>query len=781
MVWDKQKLKRLPLLKDRLLDGSITMLKRIRKIMTSIIMWLVGFLFIGLGLWIILLRTEAFLDKYWPHNMLIGQMTVDGQENKGYAELLRARFDYHFRRPVAVPIETGFLEVLTLDAPELFQRSEIQDDLRDMNIEVGGVDVGYLVQISNKILKPERWTIEGDFQIKPDRALLAMRMLRGRRLIRTWYLERLGNTEKEKSILLEQLIDDAIFQLAYDFANKEDENDDIAKWRELLPIPEGFPSPEAVAAYFEARAALGRYYSQDCWTSLDLATERLEFLRRQMPDFKEGLQMLAIAQAERRNERAAIHVYEQLLQLLPTTTNDPEEERSRYAIQLLKAIATTNLYNPASAHTAISELKHLHTIFDAKTKQYENTNKLSKDQLAYIEMKGHAAIQIAYTYALYLSYIRKHQIAKMFGVEDAPDDLRIKSKKDLDILNDPNYHDPELAKNMVIKTIKKTADIHQQWIEIAQKCKKIFDQHGECMDGGQRRKKELTARLNLARGYAYFQMAEIENNQAEKNKTIFKITYENLLSKATNRLLVAESQHINHYQVLQLLGQVYSEPRRGDGNPSMAEQYFERAIDANPSDYWGYVLLANLTYRRILNTGLDLETRTAIQRGLDLSRAAVERKETSGSAQLIKAKFLAAMLEIERDETIRKEIELKLYKSIEQAARFLPLVFGHEDVDLVWLRLIVSHRKLSEKAKAIGNIQSDAKRRELSDQINESQKDLTDQLRNLIISCEKIEKRWIAQQRVFHVHHLKQKALQLEHDMKTVPLNDWHTIHPDLI
>lgn len=85
--------------------------------MASIIVWLVGFLFIGLGIWIIMLRSEEFLDKHWPHNMLVGQMTVDGEENKGYAELLRARFDYHFRRPVAILVETGFLEMLTLDTP----------------------------------------------------------------------------------------------------------------------------------------------------------------------------------------------------------------------------------------------------------------------------------------------------------------------------------------------------------------------------------------------------------------------------------------------------------------------------------------------------------------------------------------------------------------------------------------------------------------------------------------------------------------------------------------
>lgn len=792
MVSDKQKLIRQPKPIDALWGAFITILKKIRKVMTSIIVWLVGLLFIGLGIWIIMLRFEGFLDRHWPHAMLVGQMTVNGQENKGYAELLRARFDYHFRRPIAVPAETGFLEVLTLDTPELFQRGKIEEDLQNMNIEVGGIDVGYFVRIANKFLQPDRWSIEGDFQIKPDRALLALRMMRGRRLIRTWYLERLGDTEKEKPILLEHLIDDAIFQLAYDFANKEDNNPDIAKWCDLLPIPEGFTSPKAVAAYFEARAALGRYYDQGSWTDLDLAIERLRFLRRQRPEFWNGLQMLAIALAERRDEADAIHVYEQLLQLLPSNTKDPENERRRHAIRLLKAIATTKLYTPASAHAAIFELEQLYAAFEAKTKalkpikhQDKTIDKQSDNQLAayttYIEMKSHAATQIAYTYALYLSYVSRHQIAKMFGVKEAPEGLRIKSNEDIVILNDPDYRDTDQAKDIVIETIQKTAALHLQWIEKAEDCKIEFDKYGETLNGGKRRKKELAARLNLARGYAYLRMAEIENNTAEKNETIFNVTYDDLLKNSAERLLEAESDHANHYQVLQLLGQVYSEPRRDDGDPSIAEQYFERAIASNPTDYWGHLLLANLIYRRILNTGLDMESREAIQKGLALAKVAVARKEISGSAQLQKAKFLAAMLKIERDKTMRQELELRLDQSIEQAARFLPLVFGNEDVDLAWLRLIVKHRKIVEQTESIKHIESTSIQQEQVKQFEASKKDIVEQLEELIKNCESIEKRWIAQQRVFHVRSLKQKAIQLKRAMQTATPENLRTIHIDLI
>lgn len=84
--------------------------------MASIVAWLIGLLFLGVGCWILLLRFEGLVDRVRPHTMSIGHMTVDGADSRGHAELLRARFDHHFRRPLAIPKETGFLEVMSLDA-----------------------------------------------------------------------------------------------------------------------------------------------------------------------------------------------------------------------------------------------------------------------------------------------------------------------------------------------------------------------------------------------------------------------------------------------------------------------------------------------------------------------------------------------------------------------------------------------------------------------------------------------------------------------------------------
>ncbi len=136
--------------------------------MASIVAWLVGLLLVGDGSWILLLRFEGLVDRISAHNMLIGQMTVDGTPSKAYAELLRARFDYHIRQPTTITKETGFLEMASLDAPELLQPEHLTGALENMTVEISGVDVARIFRFINQLTVPDRWVIDGDFQTQSD-------------------------------------------------------------------------------------------------------------------------------------------------------------------------------------------------------------------------------------------------------------------------------------------------------------------------------------------------------------------------------------------------------------------------------------------------------------------------------------------------------------------------------------------------------------------------------------------------------------------------------------
>jgi tetratricopeptide (TPR) repeat protein len=744
--------------------------------MATIVIWLIGLLFIGMGCWILLLRFEGLADRLKPHNMSIGQMTVDGEESKGYAELLRARFDHHFRRPVSIPKETGFLEVVTLDTPELFQPKGLNGELQKMTVEVSGVDVTKLIHLVNQLFKPDQWIVEGDFQTHPDRAMLALRMRRGERLIRTWYLERLGNPSDDKSTLLEQLIDDAIFQLVYDFGNKAEQDKDLQKWRHVVPAPTSFPSRASVAAYYEARGALGRYYAHGDWKDLDRALDRLRTLRGQMPEYADGLQLLGMALAEKRNDTEAIHVYEQLRLLLLPKEEDwkqlPSHQKRRLlSIDLLKTTSTAKLYTWQSTHEAIGELSQL-----AEKLQSELTSMPpGKERAAYSELLAHTAVQLAYTYSLYLSYIRHYTVVEVFGSPDAPAALKVSDPKKIEYLrNGP----PEKAKPIVLNIMEEVTKQIKNWISIGKNEKENLEAQWSQLADGVRRKAELISRLHLTLGNANYRMAEWEDHDADQKDTLFGETFETRLKEAAIELGKADATHPNHYLVLQLLGLVYSEPRREGKYLSIAEQYFERAIRANPSDYLGHELLAGILLRRVTKMGVDLANLATIEKGLAEVQEAIMHHEISGTAHLLRAEFQTMLLEIERDETKRRELRVGLEQYINQAERFLPQAFQRPDPNLTWVSIVAATRRLGEEAEALKLPQAmgdDLEKKKLQFFMRYKEK-LIKKIDELIKDCNTVEERWVAHQRVFQVTRLRKRAGSLRSEIEKATLANWREI-----
>jgi hypothetical protein len=726
--------------------------------MASIVTWLVGLLFLGIGLWILLLRFEGLVDRIRPHTMAIGQMTVDGKDSRSHAELLRARFDHHFRRPAAIPKETGFLEVVALDAPDLFQQKALESPLERMTVDVSGVDVAKLAHFVNQLARPDQWVVEGDFQTRTDRALLSLRLRRGERLIRTWYLERARPSSGDNSALLEQLIDDAIFQLVYDFGNDADEDPDLRKWRRIVPPPTGFPSRTAVAAYYEGRGALSRYFAQGAWADLDVAIDRLQMLRAQMPEYSDGLQLLGMALAERRSETEAIHVYEQLRAVLLPREEDwdalaPEARRRVLSVDLLKATATLKLSTWQSAHAAIRQLMQLHERLDAGLASTQS----DAERAALTELKAQTAVQLAQAYGLYLFYVQHHTVADMFGSAEAPDALRIADAADLGVLRTGAPADAKPIVRRVMRTAAAQSDL---WLEAARKEHTALEPlWGELADG-ERRKTELTSRLHVAAGYTRYRMAELERHDANASETVFGETFDARLKQAIAALRTADAAHPNHYVVLQLLGQVYSEPRQPGEQLTIAEQYFERATQSNPSDYSGHELLAGVLLRRLANVGVDLANRSMIDKGLGEAQRAVTLRELSGVAHRLRAQFQTLLLEIERDPGRRRELRATLEQYLQQADRFLPRPFGRPDVDLSWLRVVDATRRLGDDPAAFA----------------QSRQRVLTMIDELIADCTRLEERWVAEQRVFHVQGLHRRARALADDVRRATENNWREI-----
>jgi len=775
----------------------IVLIQRAKRIMAALIAWLIGLFFLGIGLWILLLRSEDLIDKIKPHNMLIGQMTIDGVENKSYAELLRARFDHHFRHLSAIPKETGFFEVLSLDTTELFQQDSLSSPLKNMTIEVSGVNVSLLFRLVNQIAQPARWVVEGDFQVKSDRALLALRMRRGERLIRTWYLERLGNTAEDKSLLLEQLVDDAIFQLAYDFGNELEEDTELKKWRDVLPLPTQFPNRKALTAYYEGRSALGRFFSYGEWHDLDRAVNQLRELRSQMPNYQDGLMLLGIALAEKRYETEAIHVFQHLLLLIAPNSKGfvqlPLEQQQRYlATSLLKATATAKQNTWQTNHEAIAELESLIPLLDSVRQSAKNSSestsitaekkKALNRLIAHCEeLKAQTAAQLAMTYSQYFSYLHRHTVYEMFFNATAPPTLRIERTSEAEILLKGPANK---AKELVIRTLGSIQKQYAQWLSNAGKSLNETSAIWNKLEGGPRRQNELRARLRLAEGYTQYRIADFENHE-NTSEPLLGLDYSHRISLARAALQQAEAAHPNHYLVLQLLGSVYSTPRNPEKSLGIAEQYIERAILANPNDYYGHTLLAEIWLQRIAFTGIDLESRPLIERALQELQTAVALNEPCGRTQLLRAQFYTLLLELERSGERQKELRASRDRAITQASRLLPYAFKRKqpEENLSWIKIIAATRQLGKAAEDLQ--QEGATPEELQSQrqlrFERSKQEIIKSIDSLIKDCETLKERWVAQQRVFMVKKLEQRVKQLKQEIEYATLENWRDITIEIL
>jgi len=757
----------------------LVFLKRGRRLMSTIGIWFMGIIFLGLGFWILSLQIGGLADLISPHSLSIGQMTLDGQESKGYAELLKARYDYHLRRPASLAIETGFLGIVTLDSPDLFQADASETKHKEMTLEVKGVDVPKLILMINQLFQPDQWTIEGDFQSQSDKVLLILRLSRGDRIIRTWYLDRRGDLAKDKSKILEQLVDDAIFQLMYDMSNKAEHDADLLKWHNVIKAPEIFPNRDALAAYYEALGALGRYYAHGDWDSLNRAVDCLQALRGLMPRYEDGLQLLGMGLVEQRRDVEAIHVYEQL-QLLWDDVNrertTPQQQRRQLSIDLLKATARVKLNTWQSTHEAVNDLLKLHQTLEPASKELQakhasrqSDTEIAKEAAAYSELLAHTTVQLSYAYSLYLSYMRHYMVAEMFRHPSVPQDLKI-TKHEEEVLRSEDGK----PKPIVEKLLKKIATHHGEWVKQANAIREVLNTQKSILVDGERRINEIDFLLHLTSGYANYRMAELENSSnTDPGKTLFGTLYKGRLEEAKRNLRDAEAKHPNHYLSLQLLGLVYSELRQKDNSSdlSIAEQYLERAILANPSDYYGHELLADVLYRRAAIGGVDMTDLTMIKRGLAEAQQAATHRDFSGTAYLLQAEFLTMQFSLERDSTKRQELRKDLKQSLEQAKKFLPRTY-EANPDLMWVNIVADTLQLGEVIPSPTNTPS------MPDDnlFMESKQKVLKNIDDLTAYCTDFAQKWVAHQRVYEVQQLGKRAKLMREEIEKATNTDWREI-----
>jgi hypothetical protein len=760
--------------------------RRWKTMAATIVAVLVGLAFLGLGLWILLLRVEGFVDYLSPGSLTIGQVSVDGKDTKEHAQLLRARFDHYFRRRATLPSETGFLDVVTLNAPEeLFRLRELANTADKIKVEVSGVDVGVILGFLYDLARPPEWVVEADFQNRPDRGVLALRLRRGTQVIRTWYLERAKPQGMDQTALIERLTDDAIFQLVFDFWTARKEDTELFKWRGVIQPPTTderppvvFPTPVAVAAYYGALGALGRYYAAGGWSDLEAAVEALRTLRIQMPEFATGLQLLGIALAEKRQEGEAVHVFEQLERLLEKAPGQGADHR-RLHVALLKATAKARQGTWQSAHDAIQDLDALD---DALARVAAVAGRSAGDRALDEELGGHSAVQRAFVYALYLEFLRYVTLSEAFAAgTTAPEGLRLKPEEAKALA--PGSAN---ARPTVLEKVKEIAKRHRDAIGRATRAQAALEEGNDqrWQQVGfdwKRRKSELDARLHLAAGMGFYLMAEWERGPADPDdKGVFsgppggrpdaeRGTSLALLEQAKAELRRADAGHPNHYLVLQYLGLAYSEPRDPRSDLSVAEQYFDRANAANPSDYAGHELMSSILFRRVTLRGIDWGAKETIAEGLAEAQKAIRLRETSFIAHLRRAQFQAMRLVLERSAEERRKLWAELEQYCGQAERFMPRAFEHAAPELAWVKVASAIQRSHEESEGMVSAKGASPDAGAAQRLAESAQEVDSALKGVLKQAKWYEDRWVPNQRRFEVQAVAARAMALEKDVSRHP------------
>ncbi len=304
------------------------------------------------------LAVTIFLGQYvWcqvrPTNKIV--VVVEGQGG----ETLVSRWQ-SLIRPVSLQ---NFYEITTPVLPDVF--STKHDDALDvLKLTVKGVDVGGLISSLRTMLAPTVHQVNIKIVSEGQKKHLEMRLEYRGKPLKTWYRSS-ENPEGEGD-----LEDFALFQLVhYLYFDPECK----PSWRKSFQPQTPFPSPQALASYYNGLRQLDSYLQFRQQKDLEDAIKQFRALRAEMPAFANGLMLLGLALAENRDEEEAAGVFQSALdqyrEVLGNLENEPpfpgggaeilQTKLVCCQIRLWQATSIRKQYGTQSNHTAVTKLNDL--------------------------------------------------------------------------------------------------------------------------------------------------------------------------------------------------------------------------------------------------------------------------------------------------------------------------------------------------------------------------------------------------------------------------------------
>jgi hypothetical protein len=591
-----------------------------------------------------------------------------------------------WKAPFAQP---GMTDLVTLDlgsrtSQEL--QAPLEEQLKDVQISVGGVDVTGLAKFVAKATFQTTPTITGVLITYSDSMSMTLTLQDSAKAVqkswtRTAHVPLPAN-ESARKRFVEGLIDALLFDVAVYRRDKDSPGGNSA----LLDSDE-------LAHLHLGRRHLQSYYRFGDHDDLMQAIDHFRELVRTRPTHIDGRLLLGLTLHENRQADEAIDVFNTVVDDIPLTETILVKQRQRLDALFMRGKARFFTYDWDKTLKAIDDFQTLASSFNSLEVTLSGSNgihpgvfgtqKAREDHAVYCKMmRLRAKTEWAHCYGHMIRYLARVKEDKVRAIQE---ELSLSkggaSQKTVGAhqlvrasgqvtavahckMDRPTPRPGAPTGECLQKTFEARQAVAAKFEELAKKLRDEVEAALKSWAEGKDRadltahlkdRADLTAHLKEVQGYAEYRRAAWLPPNDEAG-------YQKRCNESISTLKSAERMRISdYYALLQNLGMIYLD-RRFDPQGKLletAEEYFKKSIAQNLSDYYGYEQLALCAARKAVNVDGE-KRRNEITKGTSDSEKALLLRPECKSCKIINLVLRLMELKELRGDSSKHSAQLEL-------------------------------------------------------------------------------------------------------------------------
>lgn len=625
-------------------------LNRLRGLIMDLIFpWLYRVILLLISLAIVLFMVQYVWHNFFPPKKILVVL-------EGGGETLVSQWQTLIK-PVKLQ---NFYEITTPVLPDVF-RAKHEDVLEELKITVKGVDLGGIINQLRVWLDPPVYQLHIKTTTEGQKKHFEMRLEYRGKPLKSWYScsENPQGEEASKDLALFQLL----HYLCCDAESPK-------PFRNSFQPHASFPTPKALAAYYIGLRHLEVYLQFGQQEELKQAIAQFTVLRIEMPAFHGGLMLLGLALTENREEEEAAEVfgsaskeYEKFLKTLKEAAEILQTELVQFQIRLWQATAYRKQYGASTNHEAVKLLELL--IKDIRTKKTELQGDFEKfpkepppsvqpQELPY-RVRGYltctrllalAQCELADTlgtYVVYTSPYAPESLRDVLSEQNTPDSIRV-----------PANTGPDQCR-------EKISEQYQAALKEAKKNLEELRPHWRLLSLGESELAELESLFLVVEGFVQYRLATWTCQTDADYKTECET--------AMSRLKKANAIRPNHYEILQVLGNILADPVYDPDGYQLTEakKCLIQSTELKTNDFYGHQELARVLAREVeLYAKLD-----KIDGAVEQAETALTLRPWSAGAYMTLAELKIMKYLLAAKPEDRKPFSIAITSALTQAERLL--------------------------------------------------------------------------------------------------------------